>query len=65
LKASDAQNGITRDGREQIGMAITVALARRALLAATSDNQFLLTHTRRTAHRDCNHPLTRSTQNVD
>src|SRR3974390_2892798 len=33
---------ITRDGREQIGMAIAVALARRGLLAATPDNQFLL-----------------------
>ena len=43
---------ITRAAKEQIGIAIAVALARRGLLAAMPDNRFLLTHTRRT--RDCN-----------
>ena len=51
---------ITRDGREQIGMAIAVALARRGLLAATPDNQFLLIHTWRTSHRTATIPHTRS-----
>jgi hypothetical protein len=33
---------ITRHGREEIGIAIAVALARRGLLAAMPDNRFLL-----------------------
>jgi len=65
LESEPRAKRIARNGKEEIGIAIAVALARRGLLAAMPDNRFLLTHTRRTAHRDCNHPLTRSTQNVD
>jgi hypothetical protein len=46
---------ITRAGDRTIA----VALARRGLLAVMPNNQFLLIHSWRTSHRDCNHPRTK------
>ena len=40
--AVESEQRATRAAKEQIGIAIAVALARRGLLAATPDNQFLL-----------------------
>jgi len=65
LESEPRAKRIARNGKEEIGIAIAVALARRGLLAAMPDNRFLLTHTWRTSQRDCNHPHTRSTRNVD